>query len=122
GEGLGSLFHAINRTQTSAGSRLLRQWLSLPLRDLKAIENRLNSVEFWRSHVLELKRVRQIMAQMGDIERRLGKISQPQCNGRDLLALAGSVHAGISALEVYVQASGGEANFDSLRDLAYKIE
>lgn len=122
GEGLGSLFHAINRTQTSAGSRLLRQWLSFPLRDLKAIENRLSSLEFWRNHVLELKRARQILGQMGDIERRLGKISQPQCNGRDLLALAGSVHAGISALEVYVQASGGQANFDSLRELAYRIE
>lgn len=122
GEGLGSLFHAINRTQTSAGSRLLRQWLSFPLRDLKPIELRLNSVEFWRHHVLELKRVRQILGQMGDIERRLGKISQPQCNGRDLLALAGSVHAGVSALEVLVHASGGTADFEALRDLAYKIE
>ncbi|WP_291515776.1 DNA mismatch repair protein MutS [Bdellovibrio sp. ArHS] len=122
GEGLGSLFHAINRTQTSAGSRLLRQWLSFPLRDTKAIEQRLASVEFWRSHVLELKRVRQILGQMGDIERRLGKISQPQCNGRDLLALAGSVHAGVSALEVLVHASGGTANFEPLRQLAYKIE
>ncbi|MDG0816654.1 DNA mismatch repair protein MutS [Bdellovibrio sp. PAP01] len=122
GEGLGSLFHAINRTQTSAGSRLLRQWLSFPLRDPKAIENRLSSVEFWRSHVLELKRVRQILGQMGDIERRLGKISQPQCNGRDLLALAGSVHAGISALEVLLHTSGGTANFEPLRNLAYKIE
>lgn len=122
GEGLGSLFHAINRTQTSAGSRLLRQWLSFPLRDSKAIEQRLNSVEFWRSHVVELKRVRQILGQMGDIERRLGKISQPQCNGRDLLALAGSVHAGVSALEVLVHASGGTADFEPLRELAYKIE
>lgn len=122
GEGLGSLFHAINRTQTSAGSRLLRQWLSFPLRDQKNIEQRLNSVEFWRSHVVELKRARQILGQMGDIERRLGKISQPQCNGRDLLALAGSVHAGISALEVLVHAAGGTANFEPLRNLAYKIE
>lgn len=122
GEGPGSLFHAVNRTQTSAGSRLLRQWLSFPLRDLKSIEERLSSVEFWRQHVLELKRARQILGQMGDVERRLGKISQPQCNGRDLLALAGSVHAGLSALEVLVAASGGAANFTNLRDLAYKIE
>lgn len=122
GEGPGSLFHAINRTQTSAGSRLLRQWLSFPLRDQKAIEARLSSVEFWRQHVLELKRARQILAQMGDIERRLGKISQPQCNGRDLIALAGSVHAGLSALEVLVSASGGTASFENLRELAYKIE
>lgn len=122
GEGVGSLFHAINRTQTSAGSRMLRQWLSFPLRDLKAIETRLSSVEFWRSHIIELKRVRQILGQMGDVERRLGKISQPQCNGRDLLALAGSVHAGISALEVLMHASGGTGDFEALRTLAHKIE
>lgn len=122
GEGLGSLFYAINRTQTSAGSRLLRQWLSFPLRDQNAIEDRLGKLEFWRQHALELKRVRQVLAQMGDIERRLGKISQPQCNGRDLLALAGSVHAGISALEVMAHAAKIEANFDELRSLAYKIE
>ncbi len=122
GEGLGSLFHAMNRTQTSAGSRLLRQWLSFPLRDQKAIEARLSTVDFWRSHVLELKRVRQVLGQMGDIERRLGKISQPQCNGRDLIALAGSIHAGISALEILVQASGGTADFEAMRELAYRIE
>lgn len=122
GEGLGSLFHAINRTQTSAGSRMLRQWLSFPLRDLKAIEHRLSDVQFWREHHLELKRVRQILGQMGDVERRLGKISQPQCNGRDLLALAGSLHAGVSALEVLVQAQGTTGNFEALRGLAYNIE
>lgn len=122
GEGLGSLFYSINRTQTSAGSRMLRQWLSFPLRDHKAIDQRLNSIEFWRNHALELKRVRQILGQMGDIERRLGKISQPQCNGRDLLALAGSIQAGVSALEVYVHAAGTTADFESLRRLAYKIE
>lgn len=122
GEGIGSLFHAINRTQTSAGSRLLRQWLSFPLRDLKGINYRLDSVDFWRQHVLELKRVRQILGQMGDIERRLGKISQPQCNGRDLIALAGSIHAGISALEVLAHAKKTPVNFENLRDLAYTIE
>lgn len=122
GEGLGSLFYAINRTQTSAGSRLLRQWLSFPLRDLKAIDARLNKVEFWRSKLLELKRVRQILGQMGDIERRLGKISQPQCNGRDLLALAGSVHAGLSSLEVVPDYAVSASSYGRLRELAYKIE
>lgn len=122
GEGLGSLFHAMNRTQTSAGSRLLRQWLCFPLRDVKSIDHRLSSVEFWRHHVVELKRVRQILGQMGDIERRLGKISQPQCNGRDLLALAGSIHAGVSALEIKFQTLGQAVNFEPLRELAYKIE
>lgn len=132
GEGPGSLFHAMNRTQTSAGSRLFRQWLSFPLRDVSKIEERLNQVQFWREHSLELKRVRQILAQMGDIERRLGKISQPTCHGRDLLALASSVHAGLSALEVAhgpsmnAQVLGGalwlQDAKEHLRKLAYKIE
>lgn len=100
GEGLGSLFYAVNRTQTSSGSRLLRQWLSFPLMDKKAIENRYDMIDQWRSRLSELKRVRQILGQMGDVERRLGKISQPQCNARDLLALAQSVRAGLSSLEV----------------------
>lgn len=122
GEGPGSLFHAVNRTQTSAGSRVLRQWLSFPLRDQKAIEARLDEVQFWREHHLELKRLRPILGQMGDIERRLGKISQPTCNGRDLLALAHSLHAGLSALELAAHTKAENFAQSSLRAFAEKIE
>lgn len=126
GEGLGSLFYAINRTTTSAGSRLLRQWLSFPLMDLQSIHSRYDSVDLWRRHLTELKRVREILSQMGDIERRLGKISQPQCNGRDLLALAQSLRAGFSALEVSLALRPFEslkANaLEKLQKLALKIE
>lgn len=122
GEGVGSLFHAINRTQTSAGSRLLRQWLSFPLQEEKSINARHDEVQFWRDHHLELKRLRQILGQMGDIERRLGKISQPTCNGRDLLALAQSLHAGVSALEVASLAKNLPVTTQNLRTLAEQIE
>src|SRR5690606_20883025 len=40
-----------------------------------------------------------VLAGMGDVERRLGKIAQPQCHGRDLVSLADSVEAGVSALK-----------------------
>jgi DNA mismatch repair protein MutS len=42
GESLGSLYNAINRTKTSSGARLLRQYLNFPLRNKKLIENRYN--------------------------------------------------------------------------------
>lgn len=98
GDHQGSLFSAINRTKTSGGARLLRQWISFPLRNLKQIENRYSQIHEFREHMFELKKVRESLSGMGDIERRLGKIAQPQCHARDLLGLAEALKAGISAL------------------------
>jgi DNA mismatch repair protein MutS len=102
GEISGSLFFAMNRTQTSGGARLLRQWLSFPLQDLKSITQRQEALQLWRGFLPELKEVRKTLSSMGDIERRLSKIAQPTCNGRDLLALAQSVDAGLRAVEIEV--------------------
>ena len=41
----GSLVWLMDRTLTAAGSRLLRRWVSRPLRDVDAIEERLDAVE-----------------------------------------------------------------------------
>lgn len=118
GEGTGSLFQAVNRTKTSAGSRLLRQWLSFPLREEKEIQQRLSGVEAWRARPAELKRVREVLGQMGDIERRLGKIPQPTCNGRDLQSLSASIEAGLSALHL---AGENLAVGESLQGLASRV-
>lgn len=118
GEGSGSLFHAVDRTKTSAGSRLLRQWLSFPLTEPAQITRRWDELQSWRERPAELKRLREILGNMGDIERRLGKIPLPTCTGRDLLALSESVTAGLSALEV----AGLKAPSSSdLAALAWKI-
>ncbi len=100
GDGTGSLFQAIDRTKTSAGGRLLRQWLSFPLTEEAEILARQEQVQRWVQDPGALKSLREVLAQMGDVERRLGKIAQPQCNGRDLLALSHSVEAGLSALRL----------------------
>src|SRR6185312_6370367 len=100
GEGEGSFFQAIQRTQTSAGSRLLRAWISFPLTEASEIRLRQDQVQKWTEDLPRLKKVREMLGRMGDIERRLGKISQPQCNARDLLALAQSVQAGLAAMEI----------------------
>lgn len=100
GEGSGSLFHAMNRTQTSAGTRLLRNWISFPLTEIATIEQRHNQVASWIQDPARLKAVRDSLSQMGDIERRLGKISQSTCHGRDLLALSHSIEAGVKSLQI----------------------
>lgn len=98
GEGAGSLFFAVNRTKTSSGSRLLRQWLSFPLRDVTEILERQKKVDDWFQKPSELKKLREVLGGMGDIERRLGKLSQPQCNARDLLSLANSLSVAIESM------------------------
>lgn len=97
GEKEGSLFHAIDRTKTSAGARLLKQYLMLPLVQKEAIEMRQRRIQSWKVHHKELKELRESLATMGDIERRLGKISNPNCGPRDLLALSQSLETGLRA-------------------------
>lgn len=100
GHEAGSLFHAINRTQTSSGSRKLKNWLRFPLMDERDIQKRLLSIAALRSDLYELKKLREIFPKMGDIERRLSKIALPQCHGRDLTALAQAVQVGLTAIDV----------------------
>lgn len=126
GEGEGSFFHAIHRTQTSAGARLLRQWISFPLTEVSEIRQRQDLVQKWTEDLPRLKKVREMLGRMGDIERRLGKISQPQCNGRDLLALSQSVQAGLAATEIAKSddkvSTDLQERFERLQGLAIEIE
>ncbi len=99
GEAQGSFYQAINRTKTSGGARKLRQWISFPLKNVKTISSRQDQISEFRERMFELKKVRETLSQMGDIERRLGKIAQPQCHARDLSSLADAVTAGLSAIK-----------------------
>lgn len=123
GEGEGSLFHAVNRTQTSAGARLLRQWLSFPLINEREIKSRQDKIAQWMKDPAKLKNTRTILAQMGDIERRLGKIAQSQCHARDLQALSQSVKTGIAALNNSYLGSELSQNVEQdLESISLKIE
>lgn len=99
GEGAGSLYNAINRTKTSSGARLLRSWINFPLVDIDAIRSRQRQVSFWRKDPAKLKKMRELLSRMGDIERRLSRLTLSQCNARDLKALVESAQAGIHVLE-----------------------
>lgn len=100
GETKGSFFQAINKTKTAAGARKLKNWILFPLQNETEILARQNQVEYWMNNSAELKRIRQVLGEMGDIERRLGKISNPTCNARDFIALKNSLVAGLQVSEL----------------------
>ena len=126
GDTSGSFFHCIQRTKTSAGTRLLRQWMSFPLRNLSEIQQRQSYIESSLQSPEELKKLRSVLGAVGDLERRLGKISQPQSNGRDLLALSQSLFSSVAAFE-NSQALGflnlkKNLVLDEIKNLAAQIE
>lgn len=92
GDKSGSLLQAIQRTCTPAGARKLKQWLRTPLVIKDEIEYRLEQVSLWKQDYFKLKSLRSILSELGDLERRVVKISSPSCNPKDFLRLAESLN------------------------------
>jgi DNA mismatch repair protein MutS len=73
------------------GSRALRRWLLQPLKDIAAINERLDTVaELSKQHALR-KNLRSSLSQIYDIERLCSRIGAGTANGRDLIAVAVSL-------------------------------
>jgi DNA mismatch repair protein MutS len=95
----GSLFHAMDRTKTTAGARRFKSWLKFPLRNRDQILDRQKKVAAWMKNPHELKVLREKLGRLGDLERRIGKLHYPSCGPRDLMSLA-------DALEVAAELGG----------------
>ncbi len=88
-----SLLDILDQTVSPMGARLLRRWLSLPLKDVKAIRNRQSVVEqlFRQPDVRDL--LREQMSTIQDLERIAGKVSTGRINPRECLALSRALNA-----------------------------
>ena len=118
-----TLLSAVDRTVTSGGGRLLRQWLLAPLRDLAAIQRRQSVVAWARAQQHERSLLQESLRQVRDIERLVARLVQGSGNARDLVALRVSLEqlpALRSALEVHPVAALRElgARITPLPDLA----
>lgn len=67
------------------GARLLRQWLAHPLLQEEAVENRLDAVEFFFQEKPLRQQVRELLSQIADLERILGKIGCNRASPRVIL-------------------------------------
>jgi DNA mismatch repair protein MutS len=85
-----TLLGVLDKTCTSMGSRLLRQWLNRPLRNQQTLQSRHNSIECLLQHE-KIEPSQELLRQIGDIERILTRIALLSARPRDLSTLRDSL-------------------------------
>ena len=82
-----SLLDVIDRTESPMGARLLRRWVLFPLKDAREINRRLDIVEYFFREPSERDDLKDALAQIGDLERLIGKVSAGRVNPRELIQM-----------------------------------
>lgn len=118
----GSLLSVLDKTSTSMGARMLRQWVEKPLLDIDEIKNRLNAVEELFNNFLLREELKEYLNSIYDIERLGSRIALGTANAKDLISFKNSltnlphIKAVISNFKCFIISNLYE-NFDELRDL-----
>ena len=88
-----SLLDVLDKTVTPMGARLMRRWLVFPLRDVKAIDNRLDVVDsFFREPELRSV-VDDGLRRVGDLERIISKVAAGRVSPREVVQLRTALEA-----------------------------
>ena len=88
-----SLLHIIDKTISPMGARLLKRWLALPLKEVRAINDRLNIVEYLIDNPEIRENLRTHVYEIGDIERIISRTSAGRVSPKETALLKTSLKA-----------------------------
>ena len=88
-----TLIGCLDRTITPMGARLLREWVTHPLKDVEKIQARQDVIAFFCDNTQTLAEFREHLHGVRDMERTLGRLSVGSGNARDLVGLRDSLAA-----------------------------
>ena len=109
-EGGMSLLQVIDKTVSPMGSRLLRRWLSFPLKEERRINERLDMVDYFFRHPDFREIIEQQLRIIGDIERVAGKIAVGRVTPREMVQLKTALQALVPIKEACTQAENVTIN------------
>src|SRR5215216_4700125 len=87
GDRKGSLLGTLDQTVTPMGKRLMHQWVSQPLLNVKRIEKRQNGVQYFCENGMKRAELRAALKPLADLERLVNRVLAGQAQPRDLLAM-----------------------------------
>jgi DNA mismatch repair protein MutS len=82
-----TLIHVIDQTVSPMGSRMMKRWLALPLKDKAPIEERLEAVDYFLSHTETAEEILQQIKLVGDLERIISKVATARISPKEVVQL-----------------------------------
>ena len=86
-----SLIWFLDKCKTSMGSRTLKLWVSNPLKDINAINKRLDIIEKLNNEFIVRSDILKYLDEVYDLERLCGKLVSGSFNARDALQIRNSL-------------------------------
>jgi DNA mismatch repair protein MutS len=105
-----TLLDVIDKTLSPMGSRLLKRWLALPLKDAVKIKSRHEVVAYFKENQEILKKIQIQIKQISDLERLISKVATGKISPREVIYLKDSLDAIIPIKELALS-----SNNDSLK-------
>ncbi|NLR81754.1 DNA mismatch repair protein MutS [Chitinophaga eiseniae] len=102
-----TLLKVLDNTVTPMGARLLKRWMVFPLRDIKAINERLDTVAYLIKETDFSKTLVHHLKQTGDLERLVSKIPLKKINPREVMQLARSLQQ-VEAVQAMLAGSSSD--------------
>lgn len=111
-----TLLEIIDHTASPMGARMMRRWITLPLKDIKSIEDRLNIVDFLIHQSEFEQNLHEEIKKTGDLERLISKVATLRVNPRELVQLKRALQA-VGRLRDLCN----EMNHEALRPIADQL-
>lgn len=92
-EGARTLIDVMDRTLSPMGGRLLKRWLSLPLKDIQPVNERLDIVQYLVENSQAREEIASLIRQIGDLERLISKVAVNRINPREVVQLKRALKA-----------------------------
>ena len=122
-----SLVDVIDRCSSPLGARLLRNWLSMPVKEKKEIDSRLCVVDFFVQNSAERNQVMEYIGNVGDLERITARAAAGKIMPREMVQLKKGLYQMAPIKDICEVAGCEELNrlgsqIDLFEELKGKIE
>lgn len=108
-----TLIDILDQTLTPPGSRMMRRWMVLPLKDLAPIQERHEIVDYFIQQSKFKEQIQEQLCEIGDLERIISKVATGRINPKEI----NSLKRALTAIQP-IKDSCGNSQSKSLKVLA----